>query len=290
MFAACVLLLLPNIFSYGAASSVLIGTVERLLESTDGHGACAEEVELGDSAADALRTFSDADVAVLPGVLFQGDLAGGDLLLSDLERVFPDDAELASAELTAAEIYELLELSISTFTVDTEYDAIDYEASAWDGFLQMSGLIVRYDVSAPQGERVYSLTLSDGTELDRDDAESVYLVASSVELLSGGYGYPEQDWSALDITLREVMVWYTDYSDGVLPYPDDGRITMIGTVDQSIIGGEYGTFIVLICILLIVFFVLKAVNKNSLLWQQLMDHASPEVIPEEERRSWYDDR
>ena len=97
----------------GTASADNLGTVDTLLAGTGEPGACGKEMPLGDAAADALRAYTGADIGLVPGVAIQGNLQGGELTLEEINRVFPADFSIGVAEMTPADLYRVLEHSMS---------------------------------------------------------------------------------------------------------------------------------------------------------------------------------
>lgn len=83
----------------------------------------------------------------------------------------------------------VLEQGISHLTLNRD-SMIDWAASHYDGYLQISGIYVVYDAASPTGERVWSVKLTDGTELNRTDCDTVLQVVMTAGMAQGAYGYP----------------------------------------------------------------------------------------------------
>lgn len=150
--------------------------VGRCTQALSADNATWSECGLGDYVTDAMRQNTGAEIAFLPGYLLAQTMPGaGDITLSRVESLFAEDLAVVLTHLTAGEIYEMLETSAGGLVLN-ELESIDPEASAQDSFLQVSGLTVRYDVSAPVGSRVLSVEVA-GETLDPADVTTTYLTA-----------------------------------------------------------------------------------------------------------------
>jgi 5'-nucleotidase len=99
-----------------------------------------------------------------------------DLVVGDVYSVLPFGDFLVLRPVTGALLWQVLEQSV--------FD----EPSANNGFLQVAGLEFTYQLSAPAGARVQSVTLDDGTVVTRDDPTTYMLVDTSY-LDTGGDDY-----------------------------------------------------------------------------------------------------
>ena len=191
----------------------------------------------GSVAADALRYAADADFAVLPSGMLAGGLEQGFLTREQLEAVVDGDAAAAVAGVTPARLKAVLENSVSHIVTDMETETIDRSASDWEGFAQVSGLVFKYDASAPAGERVVWIKLPDGTALDLSDDTTVYRLASTEAVLSGSLGYPVfADAQTLDIGLVDALESYIADCGTEIRTEDLERITAIGAGENQLIG------------------------------------------------------
>lgn len=190
-------------------------------------GACvpgAQECDLGDLAADAARACAGADAALLPACLLQNDLPAGALTGADVARALRD-APLVTASLSPAQLCALLETALAPLVIDAELDRYLPEASAHDGFLQISGLKVTVDLTAPAGGRVYQLAREDGTRLDRADGASRLLVVTTADVCPDG--------ADADLALHDALVRYLSAQE--LTALSTGRYRMIGTADAALV-------------------------------------------------------
>ena len=128
------------------------------------------ESELGDLIADAQRDFAGADFAFMnPGGIRESILAGP-TTYGELFAVQPFDNQVVSMELTGDQIYRLLE---QQFPPNQTSNRV----------LQVSGLKYTYNTTLPEGQRITSLTKTDGTPVDR---ATTYTVAVNSFIASGG--------------------------------------------------------------------------------------------------------
>ncbi|HKR62527.1 MAG TPA: 5'-nucleotidase C-terminal domain-containing protein, partial [Thermoanaerobaculia bacterium] len=135
----------------------------------------AGESPLGNLIADALREFAQSDFAFMNSGGIRSDLRAGDLVYADIFAVSPFDNFPAVVTMTGAQVLETLRLT----------------TSGSRGIMQVSGL--KYTVDAakdsdkPVAERnrILSVTLTDGSQLDPD---KLYTVAMPDFIAAGGDG------------------------------------------------------------------------------------------------------
>ncbi|MBA3423518.1 MAG: bifunctional metallophosphatase/5'-nucleotidase, partial [Rubrobacter sp.] len=132
----------------------------------------AGESELGDLIADAQRDLASADLAFMNPGGIRADIASGPVTFGELFTVQPFDNQLVSMNLTGDQIYRLLEQQFPP-----------NQAPNTKRILQVSGLKYTYDESLPEGQRITSLTKTDGTPIDR---AATYKVAVNSFIATGG--------------------------------------------------------------------------------------------------------
>lgn len=278
---SAVLLLLLTMTS-GAMAAEALGQNESLLTATNEPGTRAQEMPLGNVAADAVRYCAGADIALIPGGCFRFNLLGGDVTREDLELVFPEKDPLGTAEMTPAQVWDTLEHSFSTFVIG-EGDRVDWEKSAWDGFLQVSGLRARVDVTNEPGERVLEIVLDDGRSLSPKDETTLLTVAATTAMLEGGYGYEAVLWNDLALTLPQAMEKYMAAQGGVLRAAVSGRIDQIGTPDGALLSGIRSSAVLFLVCAGVIALTGAATFGKSIAWKAMKDRAMPET--EEEKNS-----
>ena len=176
ILAAAVMLIVPLGYAAAYENSEMIGNVPILLkadEDVGGKNCRNQQCSLGSAAADAARLSAGTDFAILNGGDFEGNLPPGEADWQRIRGVFSNDRELAKVSVTAAELWQILEHGVSKAVLNEELK-IDREASEFDGFPQVSGFKFCYDMSAPVGERVYSVTADNGEKIERGDTEHVF--------------------------------------------------------------------------------------------------------------------
>jgi 2',3'-cyclic-nucleotide 2'-phosphodiesterase (5'-nucleotidase family) len=125
---------------------------------------------LGNLIADAQRWAGKGDVAIMNNGGIRTELRAGAATYGSLFEIQPFGNTLYSLTMTGAQLRGLLEEMLSKSPVDDH----------------VSGLTIRYDPSRPEGSRIVSATLADGTPLsDTRD----YNVIMNDFLATGGEGY-----------------------------------------------------------------------------------------------------
>lgn len=248
--SAAVLAALWLLLLSAAAAEPVITVLEAAPQTILKAAPLREECELGQTAADALRAVSGADAALAPGGDLANDLNTGAVTAADIARVFAQDRALAVAELTAAELWEMLEWSVHAIVVDPNTETVVAEVSDFDGFCHVSGLKMVYDASAPAGERVQSVTLDDGSKLDKTDGDRVLRVCAPAELFDGAYDYPAHPAAPMDDTLCSALAAYAA-GKTALPESDAARIVVLGARENALVGVVPRGLLVAGCVVLI---------------------------------------
>lgn len=209
------------------------GQVQTLLRATDEDGTVCSDTPLGSYAADAVRLAAGTDLALLPSGLLGLNLQPGPVTEESLALSILRDEPIHIVTLTPAGLKDMLETAASTLTLDEE-ESLDKEASHWDGFLQVSGIQVIYDVPAPVGGRVYEVAWEDDTELDLTDDETPITAAVPASLLDGTYGYPALPSQGEAGTLRAILLERIA-AEGVTQAPASRRIVLYGARQNEIV-------------------------------------------------------
>ena len=133
-----------------------------------------QESPLGNLAADALRDYCDADIAIQNGGGIRAGLTAGDVTVGDIFAMLPFDNKVTLVEVTGQTVWDALENGVSGYP------------ETYGQFPQVSGIHYTFDGSKPAGERIVSVTLPDGTPLDM---EGWYTLACNDFMCGGGDGY-----------------------------------------------------------------------------------------------------
>ncbi len=270
------LVLVPGVSALGAGEEPA-GVFDVPLRSLAEEFPCSEESALGDLTADAVRAAAGADIAFVCGGDLKGDLVRGPVTRGDIERAVAADRMTAVAELTAAQLFEMLEHALSFETLDAENQRLIPEESAFDGFLQLSGLRLVWDGSAPVGERVYRLETDDGTALRREDRDTVFSVAAAEDVFAGGYGYPAVPCESVGLTLADCLERYI--SSGGAVSPPAGRIRVIGVAGNGLVDALMPRYVLLL--------VLAGLTAASIFFSRKASNARKERFEPEEMRIRY---
>ena len=151
-------------------------------------GVGAGETNLGDLIADAVRQTGHAQVGLIPADEINGkaQVAAGktdsSVIVGTLRYADDPSDTVVVLNLTGAQLLKVAERSVSR------------APQPFDGFLQVSGLQIRYSPGQAEGKRV-SLVGTGGGEVE---AGKTYRVATTRPLAGGSLGY-FQIWSQKDI-------------------------------------------------------------------------------------------
>ena len=130
------------------------------------------ETNLGDLAADAMRSALDTDVAIVNSGGLRTSIQAGDIRLKDVYDVMPFLNYSCKIEVPGSVLWEEMEFSLALM------------GNSKGGFIQFSGMTVTYDPSAEAGHKVLSITVA-GVEVDKT---ATYSVATSDFVAGGGDG------------------------------------------------------------------------------------------------------
>lgn len=187
-----------------SAAADALGTVPWLLTATSDRDARYQQCSLGDAAADAVRRYLDADIAIVNGGDLIGNLPPGEVTEAEVLGCIRDERTLAVATVTGEQLRAILESALSHVVLN---DARDYDAarSAHDAFPQISGFRVTYDPGARPGERISRLTYQD----KQVQPEDSFRLAATEYMLSGGYELPPAgEYTVSGFSLVSVMEQY----------------------------------------------------------------------------------
>jgi len=154
---------------------MLAAPVGSLAEPLDNLGSLERETGLGDLVADAFREAAGADAALVLGSSLRAPLPSGPLTRRHATAVLPFGNRVVTVGLKGAALRSALERALASAGRRT------------GSLLQVSGLALVIDLSAPEGSRLVEARAG-GAPL-RDDA--LYRVAVSSHLASGGDGHVE---------------------------------------------------------------------------------------------------
>ena len=147
------------------------------------------QTNLGNVITDAYLLATGADIAFENAGGIRASIAAGTVTYGDVINVSPYGNYVVTKKLTGAQIKEMLETSLTI----QKNCIVANDSGEWDAwpndsgsYLQVGGIIVRFDPAQPAGVRVLSVQ-KDGQELD-DTKE--YTVAVN-NYLAGSDSYPQ---------------------------------------------------------------------------------------------------
>lgn len=220
-------------------------SVESLADST------SNESPLGNATADAVRLAADADVVIICGGDFAGSIEAGEVYSEDVDNAFSGERQLVVSQISPAQLKALLEFGLSNIVVG-EDEYIDRAASSFEGYPHIAGFSLRYNPTAPVGDRVMSITMDDGEKLTLDDTQPRLRFCSTEHLLSGKCGFVfDDEYQLLGMTETQAL---SDYiAIGITEsYARVDRVMEYGVNDNSIyskIPGGLVFLIIAVCLL-----------------------------------------
>ena len=231
-------------------------------ENVNSKGATVEETTLAVFAAQAFGEYAQTDIAIVCGGTLYHNMKAGKIYSEDIYNIFQDNSQVVVVEMTPKLLWDVLEYGVG-FTTIGEDERIDVVHSCFAGFPQPAGFSYRYDCSQLPGRRMKSIVLDDGTELEREDDQTLLSVALTEDMICGSLGYEIlKDIPIMRMVGGEadLMIAYVKELGEIIP-PQTNRIDVIGTADNSIVNNlsYYGINILHIMpyvILLILLFVL----------------------------------
>ncbi|MDQ6886511.1 MAG: bifunctional metallophosphatase/5'-nucleotidase [Gemmatimonadota bacterium] len=197
----------------------LIGELRAPLDGRDALSR-RRESPLGDLVADGIRSGTGADVALInSGTLRLDDvLQPGAITSYQIESIFlfADETRIVTFPLGAARLREVIEHGLAEH--------------GHGGFLQLSGILVEYDLSRPSGSRIVGeLKRSDGRPLRGDETLRVAFDVYPACAHGDGYVVPEAAAScesaagaprAADLVIAHI----SGRLGGIVAMPTPGRL------------------------------------------------------------------
>lgn len=191
------------------------------------------ETEIGNFIADCVAEASGAPIAVVNGGGIRASFYEGMVYGGDIAAVCPFDNKIIVEEMDGQTVWDMLENGLSMCTDDFPGGR----------FLQVSGIHYTFDSSKPAGSRLVSVTLPDGSSLDKNATYQVavtdYMAGSKSYEEGNGDGYtmlnvyddstPKGDVKLIKETqliYRDAMAQYFEqHRDTAVDVQLEGRIT-----------------------------------------------------------------
>jgi len=175
-----------------------------------------DECALGNFYTAGLAAAGKAEIGMFNATSIFGYMPAGTVTAEMVTHVMCFDEDVFVGNMSGELLYRFFER-----TYEDEHFRLN-------GAMQFSGLRLVVDTGRPEGERVISLCLSDGSVVERD---KFYRVATTDYIAFGGNDYGEimkcVDWENTHVRTHKFFVDYLR-ERGVLPHETDGRITNQG--------------------------------------------------------------
>lgn len=162
-----------------AATGVRAVELGTLQDKLDGRTVASQETTLGNFVADALRTTTGADIAIVHAMAFRADALIPQGAVNDQafrNSLAGPTSKVAILKLTPAQLTLMMQRALSRYPEPNM------------AFLQISGMDVQFDSSKSAGSRVTAISIGSKL-LDLRDSQQTFSVAMPGQLAIGGAGY-----------------------------------------------------------------------------------------------------
>ncbi|WP_315121757.1 5'-nucleotidase C-terminal domain-containing protein [uncultured Clostridium sp.] len=126
---------------------------------------------LGEWVCDVMAKTAKAQIAITNGGGLRCPIEKGNITVGKLYELMPFDNTLFTMELKGSDLKRVIENGIDNKTV---------------GWAAISGVKVKYDLKQPFGDRIYEMTLKDGSKVDMN---KYYTVVTNDFMAEGGDDY-----------------------------------------------------------------------------------------------------
>ncbi|NKB89568.1 MAG: hypothetical protein GKS06_15235 [Acidobacteria bacterium] len=166
------------------------------------------ESDLGNFVADVIREIGDAEVGLTNAGGLRADLPSGPVAEGHVRDALPFLNHVVVVEMTGTQLLEVLEQGVGLER----------------GMIQVSGLTVDYDPSAPVGDRLIAVTVGDAPVA----SERRYRVATNSFVAEGGDLYTTFDdleWvDEIELSLADAVFECLGRHTGRIALPQRGRL------------------------------------------------------------------
>jgi len=170
------------------------------------------ETNLGNFAADAVRSATGAEIALLNGGGIRDSIPAGEITKKQLAAVFPFGNYAVVMEVSGQQLMAALESGVSLYP------------AAEGRFPQVSGMSFKFDPAQPAGSRVFDVKVN-GEALDE---AKLYTLATNDYIAAGGDEYPLTDTPVTGEfdSLEEILIEYIASFGTPIEPGVEGRITV----------------------------------------------------------------
>ena len=127
---------------------------------------------LGNLITDALRDRMGTDISLFPAWRYGATLMPGEITVENIYNIVPTGGPISTFSMSGKQVKMLLENIINGVA------GADPFARVGGDMIRFSGLKLQYDLDNKRGERIVSLTLTDGTPVDDDEKYTVASVST----------------------------------------------------------------------------------------------------------------
>ena len=179
------------------------------------------EVPVGNLFADAMIWEADAQIAIMNSGGIRYHLHAGEITRHDMYQLHSFSNYVVAVEITPDVLFYALDVGVHQLGNGR--------------FPQVGGFSFVFDNSQESGARIQSITLNDGTELDRNDTTTVIRAAISSFISTGGDNYT----MLVDLPrvgefgiLQDVLAGFINYTD-LNAFVVEGRIVDVTPTDAG---------------------------------------------------------
>jgi 5'-nucleotidase/UDP-sugar diphosphatase len=164
-----------------------IGASTDILLVGDRNVCRVEECNLGNLIADAMRSQTGAQIALMNAGGIRASIEPGDITLGEVLTVQPFGNLLSTFDITGADLITALENGVSTIVVE---DGVVARTDLQGRFPQVSGMRYSFDPNLEPGSRITSVeVLGEDGEYTELDPEATYSMVTLNFVRTGGDGY-----------------------------------------------------------------------------------------------------
>lgn len=126
---------------------------------------------LGEWVTEVMAKTANSQIAITNGGGLRCPVEKGNITVGKLYELMPFDNTLFTMELKGSDLKRVIENGIDNKTI---------------GWVAISGVKVKYDLKQPMGDRIYEMTLKDGSKVDMN---KYYTVVTNDFMATGGDNY-----------------------------------------------------------------------------------------------------
>ena len=175
---------------YVKASAPLLNEVIATTDKDLTHDKSGASI-LGEWTCEVMAKASGSQIAITNGGGLRTSIKKGNITVGDLYQVMPFDNTLVTMDLKGSDLKANIEHGIDNKEV---------------GWVQISGVMVKYDMNKPEGNRIVEMKLTDGTPVDMN---KYYKVVTNDFMKDGGDKYDFKNAKNMvdtNIPIRDALI------------------------------------------------------------------------------------